>query len=216
MKSLFRLLRVFNSGLDRSLIIINHGDVPAWRVIEKAEVKYPYSTNYFMRMRFFIYVTRAVFRGKNRKFKIDKKNNILYCGITKNNVREFLFLDDYLPKGENYNDCKNIPLIDKEKVAGSYSLLLIKLLIVLLTLKISIRCKINSTLTYYITSYIAEFLLYYLTFVAGGKYVPTLAVVSNDHHHHPIAFCKIMEFLSVPRVYIQHAEVSSQFPTARF
>lgn len=216
MKSLFRLLRAFKSGLDRSLIIINHGDVPVWRVIEKAEMKYPYSKKHFRSVRFFLYLARAVLRGKNKKYKIDTKHNLLYCGTTKNNIREFLFLDDYLPAGENYDDSKNLPFIDREKVADSYSLLSKKLFMIVLTLNIAFRCKINPTLTQYIISYIIEFSLFYCTFVADRKYVPALAIVSNDHHHNPIAFCKIMEYLNVPRVYVQHAEVSSQFPPLDF
>lgn len=78
------------------------------------------------------------------------------------------------------------------------------------------RAAINAPLVQQQLVYAREFLRYFLSFSEPRAVWPCLMVLANDHYPTQVAISMLMKGAGVPRLYIQHAEVTNSFPPLDF
>lgn len=143
--------------------------------------------------------------------------NILLFGRTRNNLREFDFI---------------LPLIDEPRVlsvANAADLSLVKRghipaalaqIASALTREIAEfyenRATISSGLVYQVGEFFAQFIRYVLSFSSPESGLPNIVVVANDHSPSSVGFSLAARVRRVPRLYVQHAEVTASFPPLDF
>lgn len=160
-----------------------------------------------------------------KKFRSGKAKAILpefagfACeGRTPNNVREFEFFEriceayDIKILKQNYSDCDAILVSDltndeiaardviSNEVESFYAG----------------RDNITGSLVRQQILYSQAFFNFLLAFSRQGAVRPTALVQANDHSPVRVALSMVMKGLGIPRVYLQHAEVTQSFPELDF
>ncbi len=140
-------------------------------------------------------------------------------GGTRNNQREFDFLDSLLePIGLSLQR-KNY-FVDAEKKRAQKLTAQDRKIQTVIAKDISAfyasRETISAGLLQQQLSYSRWFFALFRAFTLPVATLPKLAVVANDHSASCVAFSMVMKGLHVPRVYLQHAEVTRIFPPLDF
>ena len=90
--SLYNVVRLFLHGLERNFKVIKFGNVPVYHVRIEAEKKYKrLNTSRLPRLVAAAYLFREFFLSRHKRY-VGPVSETLYCGSTRNNEREFLFL----------------------------------------------------------------------------------------------------------------------------
>lgn len=139
-------------------------------------------------------------------------------GVTPNNEREFAFFDRICApiglhvSGSNYGklERKVRPPNDRDWVDTIDSLTAD------LDAFYEARSDIQASLVQQINAYSCAFLSYLQMFTAADSILPKVLVQANDHSPARVALSMVMKSLGIPRVYLQHAEVTSHFPPLDF
>lgn len=221
---LAKLAGSYYSGLSRTLKIIEYGNIQAALISRAADEKYRHlkhgraSTFSLLKT-----LAREIFFERISPFKPGSPE-IAFCGSTENNEREFKYTSTLLPEifeGRNYDRQSNLAHWVAEKKSAIAVNPAIKTLIFITLCVFSARITVSSsslpTVAKYISRYTKHFLRYYAHFSGPNKNLtPLLAIVANDHSDNPVAFSMIMKWLGVPRLYVQHAEVTKLFPELDF
>lgn len=139
-------------------------------------------------------------------------------GETRSNIREFMFFDEICtPLGisimnANYKFAEQQPAGDltpalleageriEREIEHFYRT----------------RNRISSGLVRQINLYSSAFYIYLLAFTSPGATWPKALVLANDHSPTNVALSMVFKGLKIPRIYLQHAEVSEAFPPLDF
>lgn len=221
---LFKLLRSYLTGLDRNFKIIGHGDIPAHLTSSAADTKYSNLRGARApRLVLLRSMAREVIFERVPPFE-NGKVEIAFCGASANNEREFSYVSSLLPKvfkDAAYVRSNNVSYWKTNKsldVSVSRSLrALLFLALCIFSTRVKTLPHTLPTVARYMSRYTKHFIRYYAHYSMHGKEsLPILSVVANDHTDNPVAFSMVMNFFNVPRMYVQHAEVSSIFPPLDF
>ena len=163
------------------------------------------------------YIEETIINCKKASYRIPRVSCLL-MGRTRNNIREFEWILEKIQYIDEFFTSKNI--IDlkmsrcslaKEGVDEFSGICLEAFKEVL-----EGRSQINPGLIYQLGQFICHFYRYLISLSREDSYTPLLAIVSNDHSPNPVAFSLACKAFNVPRVYVQHAEVSDVFPPLDF
>ncbi|NIC04157.1 hypothetical protein [Billgrantia bachuensis] len=220
MLKFYRSVRLFFKGLERNFKIIRFGDVPVYHVRSEAEEKYKrLSTSRIPRVVAAIYLFREFFLSRHKRY-IGAVPETLYCGSTRNNEREFLFLQEILENSEvsglfEYEKEKNISFYPTKKGKNDLHHVLVRLAFYFCCLVYLCQIKINPTSLRFLIRFANA---YYRLFVYFERTIakPRISIFANDHTDISVALSMIMKLHSVPRIYVQHAEVTQDFPGLDF
>lgn len=142
----------------------------------------------------------------------EKKGKIFYYGSTENNKREFSFFErkaalyGYSVCGCNIALCEGVKVSSedwslKKMIVSSFSYFLLS------------RREISKSLLHQSISYAVSLLAAKETL---KELKLELFVVANDHSPIPVAYSKMASFFGAKVVYVQHAEVTNNFPKLDF
>lgn len=139
-------------------------------------------------------------------------------GSTANNIREFEFFDRICGERgisvsqQNYTD---LPRTAAPALSATQTEAL-EIVIADLTSFYQARETVSASLVHQHLLYSQAFFSFLLSFTARGANLPDALVTANDHSPVRVALSMVMKGLRVPRVYLQHAEVTSNFPPLDF
>ncbi len=144
--------------------------------------------------------------------------DVLFLGRTKNNLREFSFFKKILSDtGRPVTTFNAVDLKFQKKEHSSDDLALVtEAYIPVLEGYLDSRSDIGPEVIYQQGQFIVHFIRYVFSLSRKDSRRPILAVVANDHSPNPVAFSLAMRAFNVTRVYLQHAEVSPNFPPLDF
>lgn len=154
----------------------------------------------------------------NHKMFSPQFNGFACEGNTKNNIREFEFFDRICrPIGlavssQNYT---NVPRISAPALNPEQSRALDSLTADI-TEYYEARDTISASLVHQHLLYSQAFFSFFLSFTSAGATWPDALVTANDHSPVRVALSMVMKGLSIPRIYLQHAEVTTNFPPLDF
>lgn len=162
----------------------------------------------------------ALFEKKFRKGKaiVPEFSGLACEGSTANNVREFEFFEricapfniQILKQNYSYCDGKPVSKLTDEQTAA------------LDAISNDVKSfyagreEITGSLVRQQILYSQAFLNFLLAFSRKGAIRPSALIQANDHSPVRVALSMIMKGLGIPRVYLQHAEVSQSFPELDF
>lgn len=139
-------------------------------------------------------------------------------GETRNNLREFSFFERICPdvksklSANNYSSCARV---NHSKLGDAHR-------VALKTIQSDVeafyeaRSTISASLVHQQILYSRSFLGFLIAFSSPGAIKPTALIQANDHSPVRVALSMVMKGMGIPRVYLQHAEVSRHFPELDF
>jgi hypothetical protein len=144
--------------------------------------------------------------------------DMLFLGRTQNNLREFSFFLEILnPLDRRFSHFNAVDLkLSKREHSQEDLDQLVEHLTPKMMDYVESRTAIGPELVYQLGQFAVHFIRYLFSLARKDSKHPLLAIVANDHSPNPVAFSLAMKTFNVPRLYIQHAEVSNSFPPLDF
>lgn len=140
-------------------------------------------------------------------------------GSTKNNLREFAWFDRLCARIGMEVSSNNLHAVKRSKCSlddAKYESWIGALLSDIATFY-GTRDSITASLVYQQLQYTRTFLSLLVTLDrAKGAALPSLVVLANDHAPAHVAVSMAMKGANIPRLYLQHAEVTNLFPPLDF
>ncbi|MDI7863630.1 hypothetical protein MRS76_16865 [Rhizobiaceae bacterium n13] len=164
-------------------------------------------------------VSEYIFQSIKRVTVYDAvPTDVCYYGGTKNNVREFEFLEAvlnefYLKYSQRYflQQFGKSGILLKDVPAQ-----LVKRLTMEAAQFVETQDVLSGAHIRQLLEYTRTYLSVTMSYHRREHLLPKIAVVANDHSPWQVAFAAAMETNTVPVVYVQHAEVSPAFPALDF
>ena len=139
-------------------------------------------------------------------------------GNTKNNIREFEFFDELCnPLGisvlsQNLASLSRVPVGKLSALQSGIAEFILRDL----EEYYENTGNITASLIQQHAAYSRYFFSSILSFFSSGAVLPTALVTANDHSPARVATSMVMKAAGVPRIYLQHAEVTRLFPPLDF
>lgn len=145
------------------------------------------------------------------------ESRVLFFGGTNNNVREFQFISARAGHlGLTYSRAVNMSFLEKQRLDDTQDDLSCKLFLYRLIECFTRRLVFNPAVADLLLSYIKYFYRFFRYFLRAPQRLPAFAILANDHSSSAVAFSMVMRLFNVPRIYLQHAEISARFPALDF
>lgn len=212
----------FIDGIQRVARIIDHNAeydaIIGHKITEEFRSRFSSSVSLENRRRAAIEVwTTTIATAKQATYALPDVD-MLFFGRTKNNLNEFrFFLGIAAGLGQRFSHFNAVDLkFSKQKHAREELDNLLMHLMPKMVEYIENREAIGPELVYQVGQFAVHFVRYFFSLSREDSKRPLLAIVANDHSPTPVAFSMAMKAFSVPRLYIQHAEVSNSFPPLDF
>ncbi|MCE8002215.1 hypothetical protein [Billgrantia ethanolica] len=217
MHKLYCSVRLFFLGLERNFKIIRFGDVPVYHVRIEAEEKYKrLNTSRLPRLVAATYLFREFFLSRHKRY-VGPVPEALYCGSTKNNEREFFFLQKLMAGTEvadlfAYTKERNVSFYPTRKGKNDLYHVFVRFVLFCCCLVYLGRIKVNPTSLRFLIRFVNA---YYrlLVYFSRADAKPKVSIFANDHTDISVALSMVMKLQGVPRIYVQHAEVTKDFPS---
>lgn len=139
-------------------------------------------------------------------------------GSTHNNLREFAFFERICPdvkanlSASNYSNCAGV----KRSKLGEAHKAALSAILADVEAFYRARSEISASLVHQQILYSRSFLSFLIAFSSSGAVKPTALIQANDHSPVRVALSMVMKGMGIPRVYLQHAEVTQHFPELDF
>lgn len=158
------------------------------------------------------------FRARRHQMILPEFPGIACDGKTHNNLREFQFFERICaPAGirisdRNYGQCQTVSIskLQPEEAAAHEAI----------TADVAAyyqeRSDIAASLVRQQILYSRSFFTFLLSFSRPGAVLPSALVQANDHSPASVALSMVFKGMGVPRIYLQHAEVTPNFPALDF
>jgi hypothetical protein len=219
-KLIIRATKSFYSGLIDSTSIIRKGDVPSYRLSTKKKFDRLDSRLRFLWL--LLYIKNELILRRTSKIQINA-NALLYCGLTKNNLKQFNFffewnkhiLSEYDAPSEFNNIAKGHLLKGKVRFRKTLPINIF-FSTILITVFFFRVIKLNKTTLEYAVNYFRSYMMYFFYFMENRQILPRVMIFSNDHNPYYLGASRCAKAFGVQRVYIQHGGVSSIFPKLDF
>ncbi|MCE8014972.1 hypothetical protein HOP62_02645 [Halomonas sp. MCCC 1A17488] len=220
MHKLYYAVRLFFYGLEKNFKIIRFGDVPVYHVRIEAEEKYKrLNSSRLPRLVAAGYLFREFFLSRHKRY-VGPVPEALYCGSTRNNEREFLFLQKLMAGTEaadllTYAKEKNVSFYPAKKGKNDLYHIFVRFVLLCCCLVYLWRIKVNPTSLRFLIRFASA---YYrlLVYFSRANEKPKVSIFANDHTDISVALSMVMKLQGVPRIYVQHAEVTKDFPALDF
>ncbi len=158
------------------------------------------------------YTIDTIMAARQATFRLPDVD-LLFMGRTQNNIREFQFFRSLLrwPPDPAHANVVDLPLRNTDLDPGITGLL--PDIVAQIYEK---RSSFSPALVHQVTRFLTHYTRYVLSMAHSRSTLPGIAVVANDHSPNTVAFALAAKCFGVPRVYLQHAEVSGGFPALDF
>lgn len=139
-------------------------------------------------------------------------------GTTANNDREYSFFERTCSslridiQHQNYSNCARVSIGKLSKNENS----LLRAVLESAELYYQSCDDISAGLVRQLTLMSVSFYRFVVSFHRRGAVIPNVLVQANDHSPVRVAIAMVMKGLGVPRIYLQHAEVTPNFPPLDF
>ena len=161
---------------------------------------------------------RQSLRSRSHKVILPQFEGFVSEGRTANNDREYRFFERLCaPLGikvqhQNYSDCAAIGMGARSDAEQA----LLEAVIASAEEFYRLRADISAGLVRQLTLYSVSYFRFAVAFRRKGAKLPGALVQANDHAPVRVAMSMTMKGLGVPRIYLQHAEVTPIFPPLDF
>ncbi|MBO6848897.1 MAG: hypothetical protein JJ867_00290 [Marinobacter sp.] len=216
--SLIRFTALFFKGLRRNFKIIRYGDVPdvyqTPAILERYSFASPGFNGFVCSAK---ELARHLLRRRLKVYSVPVKP-FIYCGGSANNEREFSFFSRLLTSDlpiSDYGQEQNLSFVSAKEVDKTRFEMMVSVALFCFCLLYLFRIRVGPVSLKYLLTYSKVFLQVYASTRRQQVNVSAL-VVANDHTDFPVAASMVMQYLHVPVVYVQHAEISSAFPQLDF
>jgi hypothetical protein len=222
MSDVAKMLEFHREGLERVCKVIdgnaNYDDLMEHRITEHDRELFGNDIDPLEKSKRAAALFESKFKSRSYKIILPEFAGFACDGSTKNNIREFDFFERICsPKGikilaQNYSDATRISIwnLSREQKQAAEA-------IVSDVTNFYLACpKITASLVHQQILYSRSFLSFLTSFSRTGAARPTALVLANDHSPVRVALSMIMKGLGVPRIYLQHAEVTMSFPPLDF
>lgn len=214
----FNFTKLFFKGLERNFKIIQYGNVPEIYNTRVVVERYAFASPTIIGIAHSIKEIGKHLLRSDLKIHEIPKTPFLYCGGSANNEREFLFFSRLI-SGElpvhDYERRENISFVSAQVVKKTKFEYVVSAYLFFLCLLYLFRFKLGPVSLKYLVMYAKIFLNVFASTRRQEMKVCAL-VVANDHTDFPVATSMIMQYLHIPVIYVQHAEVSTAFPPLDF
>jgi hypothetical protein len=211
---------VITEGLSRVAAVIDTNDDPHLSVAKtpKKTLRLLYKAKDQDQLRASAtgYFTSVLQNAKQLTYRLPPVDFLFY-GRTHNNIREFEFflrkldLPAYDAALMNAADLK---FAGKTHSRNEWERLVELILPELLGF---VRSRpLSVALIHQLADFAVHLNRYLLSLARHDSLPPLLAIVANDHSPNPVAFSQAMKAFQIPRLYLQHAEISKTFPPLDF
>lgn len=217
-----RILHFHNEGLDRFARVIdgnkNYNALLAHRLSEEQLAEFPDDLDFETARNRAIALSEKAMRKRSGKILYPSFPGFVCDGRTSNNLREFAFFERIcMPLGieilaKNYAEAKRrLP----RRPSAETDVLLDEMLFDIRAFYMS-RNNITASLVHQQILYSKSFFNFLIAFTEEDAVLPTALVQANDHSPSRVALSMVLKGLNIPRIYLQHAEVSECFPPLDF
>lgn len=222
MKDVARMLRYHADGLQRVARVIegnpDYDDLMAHKLTREEFMRFDAGVSLEGKRMAAIAVSEEKLRASHHKIILPSFSGFACDGNTDNNLREFAFFDaicaqlNVAVSAQNY---ATLPRIAAGRLTIEQSRILDHLVADLCGYYQTSEA-ISASLVHQLAQYSRAFFSFVLSFSAKGAVEPGVFVTANDHSPVRVALSMVMKGLGVPRVYLQHAEVTEIFPALDF
>ncbi|EHK54132.1 hypothetical protein [Allomesorhizobium alhagi] len=216
------MLQFHCEGLQRICKVIDansdYDDLMAHRITEDDKALFGEDVDLSDKIKRATSLFDSKFRSRTYKIILPEFSGFACDGSTENNLREFLFFERICsPAGitigsRNYAKSTKISISD----LSPSQMKAMESIIADVDTFYRYRSTITASLVHQQIIYSCTFFSFLISFSRDGAVKPTALVLANDHSPSRVALSMIMKGLNVPRVYLQHAEVTSGFPPLDF
>lgn len=213
-----RFIYFYFQGLERNFKIIKYGDVPEVYVNPVIQERYSFARSGFLSyLRVLKELARHLLRPAQKFYKVPC-SDVIFCGGSANNEREFNFFSALLVHSVpqvKYGRESNLSFVASSEFKKKLSERVISALLLALCCIYIFRIKLNPTSFKYLFFYSKIYLQVFFSFERFGS-LPKALVVANDHTDFPVVADMVMKYFHIPVIYVQHAEISEAFPSLNF
>jgi len=216
------MIRFHRDGLRRFSSVIegnpDYDDLMGHKLIPSDAVFFDDDVNISEKRRQAIALFESRIRRRSYKIVLPEFSGLACDGLTRNNTREFAFFERICADLElaisknNYANCERIAISKlKEEHEDALEAILSDV-----QAFYSDHPNITASLVHQQILYSSSFFSFLIAFSMEGAAKPVALVQANDHAPVRVALSMIMKGLGIPRVYLQHAEVTRHFPELDF
>lgn len=197
---------------------VNYDDLLEYRLTDQDRLAYDASISLAAKKEAACAHIRLHLLNKPHKVTLPRFSGFVSEGSTVNNDREYAFFERICaPLGiavqtRNYSDSGTVrmgPRSDAEEA-------LLQRILESAQQYYRSRDNLTAGLVRQLTLYTVSFFRSVVAFHRNGAIRPSVLVQANDHSPVRVAMSMTMKGLNVPRIYLQHAEVTSYFPPLDF
>ncbi|MEQ8445456.1 MAG: hypothetical protein RIB57_06180 [Pelagibacterium sp.] len=222
MSDIANMLRFHYQGLQRVSRVIdgnaNYDELMEHRLGESHWAVFEGNSNTEKKRSEAIALFDKSFWGRKPKAIIPEFEGFVCEGSTRNNLREFEFFERICASANikildaNYAECESISV---SKITGEQQDARESISTEVRDFYDS-RTEITASLVRQQILYSRSFFNFLLAFSRPGAVKPAALVQANDHSPVRVALSMVIKGLGIPRVYLQHAEVTENFPGLDF
>lgn len=213
---IIRFLWFYYKGLSRNFKVINYGDALSVHSAGKNVEKYNWINERTPLLVLLKLLRRELVLKSDRVIKIPAAE-VLFCGGSANNEREFVFLAEALPELDllAYSREGNISFSQYASFKKSRTERIAAFLVFFVSCLYLAKIKIGPVSVKYLVYFGKIYLRVHCSFVRS-PWRPKVLVVANDHTDFPVAAAMVAKLFKCRVVYVQHAEVTTKFPPLDF
>jgi hypothetical protein len=156
------------------------------------------------------------FRSRRHKIILPEFQGVTCDGKTRNNLREFAFFDRICSplriSDRNYGHCQTISVSDLQPAEAAAQ----EAIIADVVGYYGERTDLTASVVRQQILYSHSFFSFILSFTRPGAVLPSILVQANDHSPGYVSLSMVFKGLGIPRAYLQHAEVTRNFPPLDF
>ncbi|WP_353646341.1 hypothetical protein [Mesorhizobium sp. WSM2239] len=222
MADVAKVLEIHREGLQRVCKVIEgHGtydDLMDHRITDHDKLFFGKDVDPYQKSKRAAAQFEKKFKSRSYKIILPEFHGFTCDGNTINNIREFEFFERICSsKGitvlkNNYSGNTRISIRDFSRVQRDAAEAIVSDVT-----SFYLGCPaITASLVHQQIMYSRSFFSFLLSFSRTGVVKPAALVLANDHSPVRVALSMIMKGLGVPRIYLQHAEVTMNFPPLDF
>jgi len=216
------ILRFHREGLERFATVIegnpNYDALLSDRLNEKERAGFDDAVAHSERLKNAVDLAETALDASKHKIFRPEFAGFACDGVTDNNLREFAFFECLCaPIGLTIGQQNYLRLErPRKELPGGVPQEIRAAMVRDIRDFYEARSTITAALVHQQIKYSTEFLDFLLSFAGEDAICPKALVQANDHSPARVALSMVMKGLGVPRIYLQHAEVTSQFPPLDF
>ncbi len=215
--NILKVVYFYFKGLNRNFKIIKYGDVPSIYNSPAILERYAFADGSVKSYFLSVFEMAAQLLRDTQKIYVLPSGKVAYCGGSKNNEREFDFFASIMSEVEGcqYEKGLNLSFVPSAEKKKLMSERLLSFVLFIGCAGFLFRVRLGPVSLKYLIVYSKVF-LQLISSCERQELRARLMVVANDHTDFPVVASMVMQYYRVPVLYVQHAEISHNFPPLDF